>query len=118
MCPPTTCVYEQDVQYYLERRDEEFDKKMVTMLAVYRDVMISSEEKVEARKKTTVSYDEKPGIQAIKNISAQPLLLPGKYAGIGRDYEYKRLGTVTLMAAIDLHTGIIIPMVKDRHRST
>ncbi|MEO5996621.1 MAG: IS630 family transposase [Chitinophagaceae bacterium] len=100
-----------------ERRDEGFDKKMVTILAVYRVVMISSEEKVEARKKITVSYDDKPGIQAMKNISAQLLPLPGKYAGIGRDYEYKRLGTVTLMAARDLHTGIIIPMVKDRHRS-
>lgn len=105
------------IQYYLERRDEEFDQKMVTVLAVYRDVMITNEDNGDSRKKTTVSYDEKPGIQAIMNIAAQLLPLPGKHPAIGRDYEYKRMGTVTLMAAIDLHTGIIIPLVKDRHRS-
>lgn len=105
------------IQYYLERRDEEFDKKMAIVLAVYRDVMIANEENKESRKKTTISYDEKPGIQAIMNISAQLLPVAGKHPGIGRDYEYRRMGTVTLMAAIDLHTGMIIPMVKDRHRS-
>ncbi len=105
------------IQYYLERRDEQFDQKMVTVLAVYRDVMIMNKGNADNRKKTTVSYDEKPGIQAIMNIAAQLLPLPGKHPAIGRDYEYKRLGTVTLMAAIDLHTGIIIPLVKDRHRS-
>lgn len=105
------------IQYYLERRDDEFDQKMVTVLAVYRDVMIINKENPDGRKKTTVSYDEKPGIQAIMNIAAQLLPIPGQHPTIGRDYEYKRLGTVTLMAAIDLHTGIIIPLVKDRHRS-
>lgn len=105
------------IQYYLERRDVEFDQKMVTVLAVYRDVMIINKENPDGRKKTTVSYDEKPGIQAIMNMAAQLLPIPGQHQTIGRDYEYKRLGTVTLMAAIDLHTGMIIPLVKDRHRS-
>jgi len=50
------------------------------------------------------------------NIAAQLLPVPGQYPSIGRDYKYKRVGTVTLMA-IDLHTGIIISLVKDRHRS-
>ena len=43
--------------------------------------------------------------------------MPGKHAAVGRDYEYKRLGTVSLIAGIDLHTGRIIPLVKERHRS-
>jgi transposase len=34
-----------------------------------------------------------------------------------RDHEYKRLGTVSLLAGIDLHTGIVIPLVRERHRS-
>lgn len=46
------------------------------------------------------------------NIAAQLLPVPGQYPSIGRDYKYKRVGTVTLMA-IDLHTGIIISLVKD-----
>ena len=56
--------------------------------------------------------------QAIKNIAAQLPPVPGKYATVGRDYEYKRLGTLSLLAGIDLHTGNVIPLVEDRHRST
>ena len=36
---------------------------------------------------------------------------------ISRDYEYKRLGTVSLLAGIDLQTGEAIPLVRDRHSS-
>ena len=61
--------------------------------------------------------DEKPGIQAIKNIAPQLQPVPNVHNTIGRDYEYKRLGTVSLLAAIDLHTGRIIPIIRDRHRS-
>ncbi len=43
--------------------------------------------------------------------------VPGKHGEIGRDYEYKRLGTVSLLAALDLHDGRIIAKVRDRHRS-
>ena len=34
-----------------------------------------------------------------------------------RDYEYKRHGTVSLLAGIDLITGKVHALVKDRHRS-
>lgn len=108
------------VRYYLEKRDEHFDEKMSQVLAVYKQVEIinlKETEAREARKTTTISYDEKPGIQAIKNIAAQLLPVIGQYASVGRDYEYKRLGTLSLLAGIDLHTGIVIPMVEDRHRS-
>ena len=65
----------------------------------------------------TVSYDEKPGIQAISVTS--PDLRPTESKGtIRRDYEYKRLGTLSLLAAIDLLTGEAIPLVRDTHSST
>jgi transposase len=35
-----------------------------------------------------------------------------------RDYEYKRLGTVSLLAGIDLQTGEAMPLVSDTHNST
>lgn len=112
------------ITYYLERRDEQFEEKMAQVLSVYKDVQLinmseSEQENQEApaRKQTTVSYDEKPGIQAIKNIAAQLLPVPGKHKTIGRDYEYKRLGTLSLLAGIDLHDGTIIPLVENRHRS-
>jgi len=104
------------ISYYLERKDPDFDTKMANVLCVYKEVEMlnaSSEE----RNSVTVSYDEKPGIQAIKNIAAELMPVPKKYATRARDYEYKRLGTVSLLAGIDLHTGRAIPLVRDRHRS-
>ncbi len=64
------------------------------------------------RNQTTVSYDEKPGIQAISNIAPELSPIPGKYQTWSRDYEYKRLGTVSLLAGIDLHDGRVIALVK------
>ncbi|MCC5917926.1 MAG: IS630 family transposase [Cryomorphaceae bacterium] len=110
------------IRYYLEKRDEEFDRKMADVLAVYKEIQLMNEEEARnenhpERKETTISYDEKPGIQAIKNISAQLLPIPGKYPSVGRDYEYRRLGTLSLLAGIDLHSGRVIPLVEKRHRS-
>lgn len=105
------------VSYYCEKRDPEFEDRMADVLCVYKQVhMINAKPDVD-RTTVTVSYDEKPGIQAIGNIAAQLSPVPGKYSAIGRDAEYKRLGTVSLLAGIDLHTGIVFPLVKDRHRS-
>ena len=106
------------VSYYLEKRDPEFEIKMANVLQVYKEIALFNENpKDKDRKSTTLSYDEKPGIQAIKNIAPQLQPVVGKYATLQRDYEYKRLGTVSLLAGIDLHTGKIIPLIKDRHRS-
>lgn len=104
------------IRYYLERRDAEFDEKMANVLCVYKDVEMQRTSNI-SENHITVSYDEKPGIQAIKNIGAELLPIPGKYAEIGRDHEYKRLGTVSLLAGVDLLSGIVIPLIKNRHRS-
>ncbi len=105
------------ISYYLEKKDPDFDTKMISVLHVYKEVALINDENLCANKHTTVSYDEKPGIQAIKNIAPQLQPVPNTHSTIGRDYEYKRLGTVSLLAAIDLHTGKIIPIIRDRHRS-
>src|SRR6516165_8723796 len=42
---------------------------------------------------------------------------PGKHATFARDHEYKRYGTVSFLAGIDLLTGQVHAVVKDRHRS-
>ena len=106
------------ISYYLERKDPDFDEKMASVLHVYKEVALVNDNNACRYNHTTVSYDEKPGIQAIKNIAPQLLPVPGKHSAIGRDYEYKRLGTVSLLASIDLHTGIITPLICDRHRSS
>ncbi len=106
------------IRYYLEQRDEEFDKKMQEVLVVYKEVNARNDNQNKQDKKIiTVSVDEKPGIQAIKNIAPDLPPRPGKHTQIGRDYEYKRLGTLSLLAALDLHNGHIIAQIHERHRS-
>jgi len=59
------------VRYYLERRDAEFEEKMAQVLCVYREVALLKEAAAAAEAPSkpvaVVSYDEKPGIQAIEN---------------------------------------------------
>ena len=110
------------VRYYLERRDPEFKEKMAEVLCVYRQVKILKETAVASKKKPSdavaiISYDEKPGIQAIATTAPDLPPEPGVHAAFARDHEYKRLGTVSLLAGIDLVTGQVHALVKDRHRS-
>jgi hypothetical protein len=64
-----------------------------------------------------VSYDEKPGIQAIATTAPDLPPEPGVHTTFARDHEYKRHGTVSLLADINLLTGHVHALVKDRHRS-
>jgi transposase len=109
------------VRYYLERRDPEFDTKMAEVLCVYREVAIlkRAERTTEdaPAKVAIVSYDEKPGVQAISTTAPDLPPQPGVHAGFARDHEYKRHGTLSLLAGIDLVTGKVHALVKDRHRS-
>ena len=109
------------VRYYLERRDAEFEQKMAEVLCVYREVQILKKAAAKAKKPgkpvTIVSYDEKPGIQAIATTAPDLPPVPGTYATFARDYEYKRHGTLSLLAGIDLLTGKVHALVKERHRS-
>ena len=108
------------ISYYLEKRDPDFDRKMQEVLMVYRDVSIYRADAVhDARPNPiyTVSVDEKPGVQAIGLTAPDLPPVPGKAPAVGRDYEYVRRGTVSILAGIDLHSGHILANVEDRHRS-
>lgn len=129
------------VRYYLERRDPAFEAKMAEVLCVYQEVAILRAAETDAAKAcpgldpaacpepasgTTdkaeprvafVSYDEKPGLQAISNTAPDLPPVAGEHACIARDHEYKRLGTLSLLAGIDLLTGQVHACVEDRHRS-
>ena len=105
------------VRYYLERRDPEFKAKMAEVLCIYREVKIIKETAAAAKQKPIVSYDEKPGIQAIATTAPDLSPEPGLHATFARDHEYKRNGTVSLLAGIDLLTGKVHALVRDRHRS-
>ena len=108
------------VRYYLERRDAQFERKMAEVLMVYRDVNLYRADAVHDRRTApiyTVSVDEKPGVQALGTTAPDLPPVPGKHRAIGRDYEYVRHGTLSILAALDLHTGEILANVEPRHRS-
>ena len=106
------------ISYYLERRDPDFDTKMAQVLYVYREVQILRESKKDVSSLIAVlSYDEKPGIQVIENTAPDLAPRPGVHPTLGRDYEYIRHGTLSLLAGIDLLTGHVHGLVVDRHRS-
>jgi transposase len=109
------------VKYYLERRDPEFEIKMKEVLLVYQEVMLQNQaaaaSSTVAPTVITVSIDEKPGVQAIANTAPDLPPVPEKHPGVGRDHEYKRHGTLSILASLDLHDGHVVARVEERHRS-
>ena len=109
------------IRYYCERRDPEFGEKMHSVLLVYKQLSMQFDEDGSLVPQGgevvhVLSYDEKPGIQAVATTSGD--LMPD--AGHGtrmRDYECRRRGTLSLLAGIDLQTGEAIPLVSETHDS-
>lgn len=107
------------VTYYLEKKDLEFEAKMFQVLCVYKEVDVAlNSGRSDEVEHITISYDEKPGIQAIGNTVKDLRPEPYRYKGIGRDFEYVRYGTQSLLAGIDLVTGKITATVSDTHKSS
>lgn len=110
------------VKYYLERRDPEFELKLKEVLLVYQEVMVQNQAVATALSAVapsviTVSIDEKPGVQAIENTAPDLPPVPKKHPTVGRDHEYKRHGTLSILASLDLHDGHVVARVEERHRS-
>jgi transposase len=107
------------VRYYVERRDPEFERKMVDVLHFYREVQLVREKQGDDSDPMVafLSYDEKPGIQAIETKGVERPPVPGSHPTTTRDYEYVRHGTLALMAGIDLVSGEILARVQPRTRS-
>lgn len=111
------------IKYYCEKRDPNFETKMHEILLVYKQISLQFDESgkliipEDAPIVHTVSCDEKPGIQAIATTGDD--LHPTTENGcVYRDAEYKRLGTLSLLAGIDLLTGEAILLVSERHKSS
>lgn len=110
------------IRYYLEKKDPDFSTKCREVLLLYKrvemeltfsDTLGNSSQPNGA---VFVSYDEKPGIQAIGNIHPDRPPKSGK-GFTRRDYEYKRHGTLSLLAGIDLITGKVHSLIRERHKS-
>lgn len=113
-------LHPERVRYYLEKRDPAFEARMRDVLLVYQEVALQNQAWRSGQERPTVitvSVDEKPGLQAIANTAPDLPPVPGKHASLSRDHEYKRLGTCTILAALDLHEGHVTARVERRHRS-
>jgi transposase len=113
-------LHPERIKYYLERRDPDFEVKMRNVLIVYQDVELQNAKRAAGEAASgiiTVSVDEKPGVQAIANTAPDLPPVSGKHPKTGRDHEYERLGTCSILAALDLQDGHITARVEDRHRS-
>src|SRR5436190_524902 len=109
------------IRYYVERRDPAFEPKMAHVLHVYKEVEIVNDylrgSAARPLGMVTISYDEKPGIQALAVTTPDRPPVAGQYPSHLRDNEYIRLGTVSLLAGLDLHSGRVIETVSDTHKS-
>jgi transposase len=110
------------IRYYLERRDPEFESKMREVLLVYKELDLYHQtgnlpKDSQQRSLITISVDEKPGVQAIANTAADLPPVPREHPAVGRDYEYKRLGTCSILAGLDLQDGHVCACVERKHRS-
>ena len=113
------------LRYYLEQRDPKFQPKMAEILCVYRQVAMLRAEGENTQGQdgaggdlAIVSYDEKPGIQAVGTTAPDRPPLPSTSPTVMRDHEYKCHGTLTLMAGIDLLTGQFTPSSRNTTNSS
>jgi transposase len=110
------------IEYYLERRDPEFEEKMRQVLVVYKEAEQQNKDAAGQNDfvpdKITISYDEKPGIQVLAGTVADLPPQPYLYKATGRDYEYVRHGTLSLLAGIDLHDGTVCAHISKTHKSS
>ena len=110
------------IRYYVEKRDAAFEAKMAQVLHIYKEVEIVNEylrgQAGRSLALVTISYDEKPGIQALAVTTPDRPPVVTRHPSHLRDYEYVRLGTVSLLAGLDLHTGRITEIVSDTHNSS
>ena len=113
-------LHPEKVKYYLQRRDPDFEAGMRRVLIVYQEAALQNARRAAGETASniiTVSVDEKPGVQAIGNTAPDLPPVPGKHSTIGRDHEYQRLGTCSILAALDLQDGHVTARVEARHRS-
>jgi hypothetical protein len=69
-------IFAWTAEHFEEQRDPDFAEKMAEVLCVYRQVKILKKAAAASKKKPTavtiISYDEKPGIQAIETTAPDP----------------------------------------------
>ena len=91
---------------WCESNDPEFAAKAADVVGLYVD---------PPAKAIVLCVDEKPSIQALERAQGY-LKLPNGRALTGQSHDYKRHGTTTLFAALEVATGKVIASHSNRRR--
>ena len=87
--------------------DPRFEEKLVDVVGLYLD---------PPDRAIVLCMDEKSSVQALDRTQASLPMVKGRAATMTHDY--KRHGTTTLFAALDVLTGTVIGSCQSRHRHT
>jgi len=95
------------VETFKVSNDARFEEKLIDVVGLYLN---------PPEKAIVLCMDEKSQIQALDRTQASLPMIPGKAGTMTHDY--KRNGTTTLFAALDVLTGKVIGQCLPRHRHT
>ena len=93
------------VQTFKLSNDPKFEEKLVDVVGLYLN---------PPEKAIVLCADEKSSVQALDRTQASLPMVKGR--GETMTHDYKRHGTTTLFAALDVLTGMIISQCTPRHR--
>jgi hypothetical protein len=95
------------IRFWLTAKpDPAFDEKCAAVCRAYGQAL-----KASAAGHRTVSIDEMTGIQALERIAPNLPMTPGRVER--REFEYRRHGTQTLIAAFDVASGEVVGQIGD-----
>lgn len=94
------------LERYMRSDDPDFEWKAADVIGLYLDPPTNA---------VVFSVDEKSAIQALDRLDPVLPLSPGRAERHG--FEYRRNGTLSLYAALDIRTGYVEGMTAERHTS-
>ena len=110
--------------YYCERRDPNLEAKTRDVLLLHEQLPFRFDEDghpvpwEKGQEARVLSHDEKPDTRDAHEHCPDLRPVAGGRGTVGRDYEHGRLGTLSLLASIDLLTGEATPLVSETHKSS
>ncbi len=93
------------VERFKLSNDSHFEEKLVDIVGLYLD---------PPERAVVLCVDEKSGTQALERTQPSLPMTPGRAGTMTHDY--KRHGTTTLFAALDIATGKVLTSCKPQHR--
>lgn len=110
--------------YYCERRDPNLEAKTRDVLLLHEQLPFRFDEDghpvpwEKGQEARVLSHDEKPDTRDAHEHCPDLRPVASGRGTVGRDYEHGRLGTLSLLASIDLLTGEATPLVSETHKSS